>query len=297
MVCLFVNNDYGIWASSYWNGNNNINGTTTDSTAINSNPGSTTLALQMAYVHKILDTLATEPNVLYEVANEPAPTGDLSVSFAWQESIVSDIHSYESGHAYSLHPVAVELNNSQLGSTSADFVAPYEFQADPPVYSLGKPVVADTDHYFGFGGGTDWWWRAFMNGNNMISMDDMTGTGLSGNLNLGGNAALPQNRQAVHDTRTLTTMVDMTAMVPHGELSSSGYELADTVGHKYMAYAGGAGSVTINLSSASGVPLKAFWLSTANGSLSSTTNLTGGSSSQSFTSPFGGTPATLVITP
>ena len=65
----------------------------------------------------------------------------------------------------------------------------------------------------------------------------------------------------------------------------------------YLVYAGAGGGVTVNLSSASGVALHARWLSTANGQLSGATNGTGGSNSQAFSSPFGATPAALVITP
>ncbi len=300
MVCLFVNNDYGNWGTSYWNGTQNINGTVTDPLLINSNPGSTTLALQKAYVHKILDTLANEPNVLYEVANEPAPNPDLSVSFTWQEAIVTEVHAYEAAHAYMIHPIAEELNDSQAGIISGDIFIPYELNAAPTSYSLGKPVIVDTDHIFGFGGGTDWWWKSFMLGNNLLSMDDFTDTGLAGILNLGGTGVqgVVQNRAAVPQVRSITSTVDMTAMAPSGGLSSTGYALADTAGHNFIVYNGGGGAITLDLSSASGVSLNTTWLNTATGLFGATTTITGGSSSQAFAAPFGGVgPAVLMIVP
>ncbi len=138
-----------------------------------------------------------------------------------------------------------------------------------------------------------------MNGNNMISMDDMRGTGLTGNLDLGSPAEIPQNRAAITQTRTLTALVDMTGMVPAGGISSTNYALANTAAHQYMTYvpAAAGGSVTVDLSSASSVALRARWLSTATGLFGSTTNLTGGSGAQGFTSPFGSAAAALLITP
>ena len=85
--------------------------------------------------------------------------------------------------------------------------------------------------------------------------------------------------------------------VPHGDLTSTGFGLADTTHHMYIVYETGGGTITVNLSSDGGVALRARWLNTADGTIAGTTNLTGGSSSQSFSSPFGATPAALVITP
>ena len=92
-------------------------------------------------------------------------------------------------------------------------------------------------------------------------------------------------------------MVDMTGMAPNGSLSSTGYALADTTKHMYLIYAPSGGSVNVNLSSGGGIALRARWLDTASGSVSSDTNITGGSSSQTLTSPYGGNPAALIITP
>ena len=282
------------WNEQVFNGANNINGTTTNAGAAYTGSDPTTETFVNAYLHHVLDTLGNEPNVLYEVTNEPDGS-----SFNYENSIIDLVHSYEASKGYAPHPIGADMGSGSFTSSHGDFVINQDFQAGPVVYNLGKPVVYDTDHAFGIGGGTDWWWQVFMTGNNPLSMDDMHGTGVGGNYDLGNTSFYDleaQDRAAIQQTRTLTGMVDITAMVPSPSLVSSGYALADTAGHKYMVYAGGAGSVTVDLSSAP-VALKAFWLSTADGSLSATTTLTGGSASQSFTSPFGSTPAVLVITP
>ena len=306
MVLLYFDRDYypgsgyPAWTRNYWNGNNNFNGTTTDPNVIEAGTDATTLNLQKAYLHKFLDTLATEPNVLYEVANEP----DRSASNpdSWQATIINEVHSYEAANGYLHHPISAEydVGSAAIGSSPADFIEP---QQPIGVNTYGKPVFYDTDHLFGLGGGTDWLWTAFMQGKNPLSMDDMEFTGLTGNLSYAGMwppsgiADMVANRPAIQQTRAVASMVDLTAMTPQGGLASTGLCLADTAGSLYLVYASSGGSITVDLSSASGVPLKARWIDATNGTLSSTTNLTGGSSNQSFSSPFGGTPAALVVTP
>ena len=304
MVILYFDRDYWpqlgypAWVTSYWNGNNNINGTTTDPNVIEAGTNSTTLNLQKAYLHKFLDTLRNEPNVLYEVANEP----DHSTADNWQATIINEVHSYEAANGYLHHPISAEydVGSAAIGSNPADFIQP---QQAIDVNGYGKPVFTDTDHFYGLGGGTDWLWGAFMQGNNPLSMDDMESTGLTGNLSYAGIwdptklVQMIQNRTAIQQTRTVASMVDLTAMTPQGALASTGLCLADTAGSMYLVYASSGESITVDLSSASGVPLKARWLNTADGSISLTTTLTGGASSQGFSSPFGGSPAALVITP
>jgi hypothetical protein len=308
MPILFVQVEYNqgtfsSWLKDYWNGVNNINGTTSDYYVSIEGADATTLAIQQAYVRHFVDTLATEPNVLYEVANELGQDHNTDAVYAYQEGMANLVHSYEASQGYLHHPVGIEYvpsNNARISGSPADFIIPYDFQGEASVFNFGKPSLIDTDHFFGLGGGTDWWWRGFMSGNLMISMDDMEFTGLTGNLSFAGDGRIPtmlQNRPAITQTRAVATMVDMTGMVPHSDLTSTGFGLADTTQHMYIIYARTGGGVTVDLSSDSGVALKARWLNTADGTFSGTTNVTGGSVSQAFSSPFGGTPAALVITP
>ncbi len=278
-----------------FNGANNINGTTTNESTAYSGGDSTTVSLVNAYLHHLEDTLGSEPNVIYEVSNEPS-----TASFTYENSIIVGVHSYESSHSYGPHPIGADMPSSSFGSSSGDFVIDQDFNVTPGVFSIGKPVLIDTDHTFGIGGGTDWWWTVFMNGMHPLSMDDMHGTGVAGNYDL-GNAGFyvveAENRAAIEQQRTLTGMVDMTAVVPHSDLASTGSALVDTAGHQYIVYNGHGGDITVDLSSASGSSLTASWLNLSTGLFSSTTTLTGGSGSQAFANPFNPTPATLLILP
>lgn len=289
------------WNTDYWNGANNTNGTTTDYFTAIEGGDSTLLALQQAYLRKFLDTLATETNVLYEVANELGQNHNTTAVYAWQEGMANLVHSYEASQGYLRHPVGIEYtpsSNSSIAASPADFIIPYDFGSDTAIFGFGKPSLIDSDHYFGLGGGTDWWWKGFTRGNLMISMDDMEFTGLTGDFSFAGDSRVPamlEDRAAITQTRTLATMIDMTGMVPRGDLASTGYALADTTNDQYIVWASSGGTITVNLSADSGVALTARWLNTANGTLSGTTNVTSGSNSQSFTSPFGSTPAALLI--
>ncbi len=278
-----------------FNGNNNINGTTTNENTAYTGGDGTTVSFVNAYIHHLLDTLGAEPNVLYEVSNEPS-----AANFSYENSIIVGVHSYEASHGYGPHPIGADMPSGSFGSSSGDFVIDQDFNVTPGVFSIGKPVLLDTDHTFGIGGGTDWWWQVFMNGNHPLSMDDMHGTGVAGNYDLGSGtfyAVEAENRAAIEQQRTLMGMVDMTAVVPHGDLASTGFALVDTAGHQYIVYDRIGETITVDLSSASGIPLKASWVNLVTGSFSSTTDLTGGSSSQTFVNPFDPTPATLLIVP
>ena len=108
---------------------------------------------------------------------------------------------------------------------------------------MGNPCLPIPIISIGLGGGTDWLWGAFMQGNNPLSMDDMESTGLTGNLSYAGIwdptklVQMIQNRTAIQQTRTVASMVDLTAMTPQGALASTGLCLADTAGSMYLVYA------------------------------------------------------------
>jgi hypothetical protein len=130
-------------------------------------------------------------------------------------------------------------------------------------------------------------------------MDDMHDSGLDGTADLGDTTYYfyeEQNRAAIRQTRTVATMVDMTGMVPRGDLFSTGLGMADLTQHMYITYKSGGGSVTTNLISANGVALKASWINTADGTISTPTNFIGGSGGQVLTSPFGSASAALIVT-
>ena len=83
--------------------------------------------------------------------------------------------------------------------------------------------------------------------------------------------------------------LNLSNVSPYANLSSTGYCLAQTpaTGSEYLVYAPSGGTFTVNLSATTRV-LNAEWLNLSTGAISSGGTVTGGSSSKSFTTPFGG---------
>jgi hypothetical protein len=90
-------------------------------------------------------------------------------------------------------------------------------------------------------------------------------------------------------TELLVAKLDLVKMTPQGNLSSTGFCLAQNVavGGEYVVYAPNGGSLTVNLSVTTRT-LNVEWLNPATGVLTSGGMVTGGSSSHSFTAPFSG---------
>jgi hypothetical protein len=301
-VMLFFDADpdgvYQNWKTDYWNGANNINGTTTSIIQVEQGTNAETLALQEAYVAKVLDTLHGQSNLLFEVANEPH--NDLQ-TVAWENTIVNFVHSYEQQHGYDRHPVGITANYSSgssaqitpnISTTNADWFSPswQGYQSNPPAATGNKVVIVDTNHVFGIGGDFSWVWQQFTRGYNVLSMDDLRGTGVSGTLNLSLTAAQfaqeTSARLGITETRQVAQMVDMTTMKPSNALASTGYALADDSKGDYVVFSPTGGHLTVNLSGAAGKSLAAQWMDVSTGKLSAATTVSGGSASQGFTSPY-----------
>ncbi len=295
---------YG-WSGSVWNGDNNVNGTTTSNTGIEqSDP--VALPLQQAYLAKLLDTVGYKTNVLWEIANEPQ---NAQAAVDWENTLVNFIHQYQSDHGLLAQPVGVtsafpEGNQSEINpmisATNADWISPNgweDYQSNPPEATGARVQIIDSDHTFGIGGDADWVWKQFTRGHGGVNvMDDMKGTGLPGTFDLGGDyeAGETQERLALREISEVLKLIDVTAMRPNGALSSTGYALADPAQGSFVVLAPSGGTVTVDLSAASGVPLQARWVDVRGGGMSSPTALTGGDAAQAFTAPSGD--AVLVLT-
>src|SRR4029453_1780995 len=88
-----------------------------------SSMGKRVLAMQQAYLHKIVDTVNDLDNVLYEVFNEAAP-----YSTEGQDYVIKTVKEYES-HKTKQHPIGMSFqyrggSNVALFNSPADWISP-----------------------------------------------------------------------------------------------------------------------------------------------------------------------------
>ena len=114
---------------------------------------------------------------------------------------------------------------------------------DPPAADGRKVVISDTDHYAPGRGDALWAWKSFLRGHHPILMD----FGIIGGVNpsdpsAGGPmsyAAFEPARYAMGDTLRFAERMDLIETQPHGELTSTGYALANP-GQEYLVLQPGA---------------------------------------------------------
>jgi hypothetical protein len=170
---------------------NSINAGPSDPRDTHTLVDSAVVALQEAYVTKLIDTVNDLDNIIYEISNE-----DSTASGPWQAHFISFIHTYEAGKAKQ-HPVwftppidASPFPYSTLLASSAEVIG------GSPSLSGGqdwvnnvlendgtKVNILDTDHIFGSltASSSDvWTWKSFLRGNGVIHMDSLQGLGVTG---------------------------------------------------------------------------------------------------------------------
>jgi len=88
--------------------------------------------------------------------------------------------------------------------------------------------------------------------------------------------------------RSYADRVNLAAMAPRGNLSSTGHVLAstDSANPEILVYAPSGGNFTVNLSSVTG-QLTVEWMNPATGAITSGASVSGGSM-QTFSPPFNG---------
>ncbi len=136
------------WPDSYYNGNNNINSTTTKLSNVYTLEDETLVKLMDDYVRKVIDTVNDLDNIMYEVSNETYAT-----SAEWQSHVVDLIHGYE-GTKDKQHLVGMtaiihsdESYNSYLYSSSAHWVSPLgslSYLDNMPIAADSKPSILTT---------------------------------------------------------------------------------------------------------------------------------------------------------
>ena len=295
-------------------GGNNIDGVS-DGGGTNSmtmSAANTITGFQDKYVEHVIDTLSTYPNVIWEISEE-APTG----SDWWQSHMISLIHSYEAGKTYQ-HPVLFPSeqypgNDATLFNSGADVVAPIAKLSPTNNCGSGAPAckidINDSDHsYYGMWNDSkqqnrNYIWENFADGAQVVFMDPYEiywSTSSAPSRNLCGSPAngvcsSPDSRW--DDFRDnmgyalvyANTKLDLVKTSAQPSLSSTGYCLADNVaaGGEFLVYAPGGGQFTVDLSAQKGATLRVEWLDPSAGAVTSGGTVSGGSSSQSFTPPWG----------
>lgn len=249
------------WKGHPFHPENNVNGINGDPNGDGKGLETRTLtipavtAAQDAYVRKVIDSVNDLDNVLYEISNEEAPD-----SKDWQYRLIKLIKDYEAGKPKQ-HPVGMTAiwpgTNDVLFESPADWISPasmspvpgQDYVNDPPASTLDKVVISDTDHLANNiqmpNRATHVWvWKSFLRGINPIYMDQLP--------ELGGPLVAPISphaedvRKAMGHTRGYAEKMNLAAMTPQGDKSSTAYCLAHE-GSEYLVYQPKSGAFTVNL--------------------------------------------------
>lgn len=134
-------------------------------------------AIQLAYIHKLIDEVGDLENIIWEVCNECG-----NYSTIWHEWVMTEIRAYEATNPLQ-HVIWFSWQwspsgngpNSNLFNSTADIISPGAFTGDtaygtnPPVSDGSKVVISDDDHIHAnsaFGNPeNEWLWESFLRGN------------------------------------------------------------------------------------------------------------------------------------
>jgi len=219
-----------------------------------------------AYVRHLIDITNSYDNVIYEIANEPAPT-----SMAWANHFVDLIHTYQQTkpfrHAillgtYYQYPPSRGINDwlfagkAEAVSPAFPAASPYDFKMNPPPADGAKVVIADNDHIDPKFTDPTFVWRHFMRGNNPIIVDEDT-TPLHRR-----SRAYEAIRDAMGDTRRYANRIDLLHMAPSTTVCSTQFCLVNP-GVEYLVYQPNRGvPFTVDLSRYSGKKFATEWFDT-----------------------------------
>jgi hypothetical protein len=264
-------------------------------------------AFQDAYVEKMIDTLNDLPNVLW-IVSEEAPAS----SVWWNNHLIALVHSYEATKPFQ-HPVgyAVRHDNDDASITNsdADWIAPCVRISPSESCGSGHPRckvnINDSDHsYFGMWNDSprvnrNFFWVNFTQGSQTLFMDPYVVYYPRQNRNLpqppivNGIGSGPDTRwENVRNTmgyiRGYAERMNLSAMTPQGELSSTGHVLASrSLGNpEFLVYAPSGGKFTVDLSKHGG-RFAVEWMNPATGAKAAAPDVVG-SGTRTFTPPFNG---------
>jgi hypothetical protein len=281
------------WQCHPFHAPNNVNGIEGDTNGdgqgleYNTLGAARVLALEEAYVKKVIDTVNDLDNVLYEIANE-AHGG----STEWQYHLIRFVKQYEASKPKQ-HPVGMTFQykggtNKILYESPADWIspnpeaAPWNYRDNPCPDCTAKVVVSDTDHLWGHTGGDNLWvWMSFTRGLNVLLMEEM----------LPSPTWQDSARVAMGQVRRWAERMNLAAMKPEVGLAATRYCLAAR-GSEYLVFQHDKGEFTVDMKDAAGT-FTAEWFDINNGRAIPGKAVTGGGV-RTFTTPFPG-PAALYL--
>lgn len=257
-------------------------------------------ALQEAYVKRVIETVNDFDNVMYEIACESGPE-----TTEWQYHLIKLIKQQEAKMPKQ-HLVGMSSDGGyvkgddteRLFKSDADWICPgwntdtsCIYMTDPPAATGEKIIMVDTDHLWGIGGDYRWVWKSFLRGLQPNYMDPYVeyDSGATWGSTQG---QFDSARRAMGITLKVANQINLASMIPHNELSSTKYCLADP-GTAYLVYLPDGGYATIDLTDVNS-KMKVQWIKPGDGTIISGKKIKGGKK-QEFTAPFSGD-AVLYIT-
>ena len=190
-------------------------------------------------------------------------------STQWQYWVINVVKQYEQQQGYDQHPIGMTMQypvqdqrrvNEPLYNSPADWISPgYDDEIftggrhvmepgappsrwvdNPPASDGRKVVITDTDHYAPPGKGDALWaWKSFLRGHNPILMDFGIITGVNPPDPSAESPGVPSfntfetTRYTMGETLRYAQTMNLLKMAPRGDLSSTGYVLANT-GEEYL---------------------------------------------------------------
>lgn len=193
---------------------------------------------------------------------EPPDWGD---STQWQYWVIETLKRYEQEKGYAKHPIGMTMQfpvkdqtkvNEPLYQSAAEWISPgYDdeyfasghhpmepggrqshWYDDPPAADGVKVVISDTDHYAPGKADVLWAWKSFLRGHHPILMDFGLIGGIKPEKTPEGAppyTAFEVTRFAMGDTLRYAQKLNLAATTPRGDLSSTGFALANP-GHEYL---------------------------------------------------------------
>jgi hypothetical protein len=175
--------------------------------------------------------------------------------------VIDFVKQYERQMGYDVHPIGMTMQfpvqdqtkaNDPLFNSPADWIspgfdepieitpqgpAPGRWYTNPPANDRAKVVIADTDHVAPGQSDALWAWKSFLRGQHPILMDFGLIGGVDPPERLPGtppyDAFEPARCYAMGDTLRYAQTMRLIEMAPRGDLSSTGYALANP-GKEYL---------------------------------------------------------------